>query len=964
MNFCTSLDDLERLLDERLDDLQRISVEDHVEGCLTCQQRLEEISCARNETRARAVLAPGNDASGPEASFLRAFKEHGPPRWQKGGDTGSGVPHLTEYGPSCSNDSEPPGQRHRLPTIAGFEIVREIGQGGMGVVYEATELSLGRRAALKVLTAPRATTIAVERFRREARAAAKLHHTNIVPVFGVGEDDGQLFYVMQFIDGESLSQVFNRLATRQTATDATKMSSRLSEVSGPAHFRAIAGIGQKVAEALAYAHNQGILHRDIKPANLLLDARGSVWITDFGLAKSFEGEDGLTRTGDIVGTIRYMAPERFEGHSEPRSDVYALGVTLYELLTLRPLFAESSHAKLIERVVHDEPIAPRRIDRRIPHDLETIVRKAMAKEPEARYASAEALTDDLRRFLQGVPVLARPVGPAARLARWCRRQPKLAAAISLSTASLILATGLSIALAFSQYRASARLRAERSLTLGEKTRAEESFRDAQQAVEDYLTRVSNDTLLKQEDSGEFRQLRKDLLEDALKYYQRFLVRRGNDPGLLADLAHARSAVAGIIGEIGSAAESVNQYHHAVSIWEKLVHENPADGDASAELARCLYNLADRQATIGLHDESLHSFELAVAILAPLARAKGADSDTRHLLGLTLTYHGLEQERAGQPLAAIQSIQEALSIFEALIRDNPTDAHPQPTFNIDYRGRPKLARWQLDLAFAYRGLGFTLLSLDRSAEALHYLEQSVPLCRALVRNYPTVIVYQRRLAENLSKIGRVLTETSQTAAALQSYQEALEVLDTKPRPANGDRYAQADRVEILNGIGASAAKLHRTDDAIRAFEQAHDMTQELVRNYPGEAWFRQNLVIGNKGLAGLYRKVGRWKETLSLLSVGQAILEAHPEDWTRYQYHLACYLSLRVPPASAGLSQQNLEEGRRYGDQAIVSLRRSAAREFKSLEFFRSDPNLDPLRNRADFQTLLMDLAFPVDPFTR
>ena len=176
--------------------------------------------------------------------------------------------------------------------------------------------------------------------------------------------------------------------------------------SNPVYFRSIARIGRQVAEALAYAHKQGILHRDIKPANLLLDALGNVWVTDFGLAKAFEGEDGLTQTGDIVGTVRFMAPERFDGRSEPRSDVYALGVTLYELLTLRTLFAESNRTKLIERILHDEPVRPRQIDRRIPRDLETIIQKAMAKEPEARYASAAALAEDLRRFLGDRTILA------------------------------------------------------------------------------------------------------------------------------------------------------------------------------------------------------------------------------------------------------------------------------------------------------------------------------------------------------------------------------------------------------------------------------------------------------------------------------------------------------------------------------------------------------------------------------
>ena len=183
----------------------------------------------------------------------------------------------------------------------------------------------------------------------------------------------------------------------------------------------MARIGLQVAEALSYAHGQGVLHRDIKPSNLLLDAAGNIWVTDFGLAKVGESSDGPTCTGDIVGTIRYMAPERFDAWSDRRSDVYSLGATLYELITLCPLFAGVAHAELIEKVLHDPPDSPRKLDSKIPRDLETIVLKAIAKEPADRYATAQAMGDDLRRFLEDRPVLARRITPVEQTWRWCRR---------------------------------------------------------------------------------------------------------------------------------------------------------------------------------------------------------------------------------------------------------------------------------------------------------------------------------------------------------------------------------------------------------------------------------------------------------------------------------------------------------------------------------------------------------------
>jgi serine/threonine protein kinase/WD40 repeat protein/Tfp pilus assembly protein PilF len=372
--------------------------------------------------------------------------------------TGAFVP---ESGPA----SDPTPER-----LGEYRILRQVGCGGMGVVYEAEQETLGRRVALKVL--PRQALLRptyLERFRREAKAAGRLHHTNIVPVFGVGECDGTHFYVMQFIRGEGLDRVLRDLrrlravpgsptATGQPfegsvahslltgrfaaapATPAddsgtrpapltdeeTPSSSSLSASSPEGHyFRGIARVAVQVADALAYAHRQRILHRDIKPSNLLLDQQGTVWVTDFGLAKA-EGTDDITQTGDIVGTVRYMAPERFDGQSLPQSDVYALGVTLYELLTLRSAFDDTNRARLVEKVLHEPPVSPRKLDTHIPRDLETIVLKAMAKEPAQRYQTAQEMGDDLRRFLNGEPIKARRTSLLGRARLWSRRHPALA----------------------------------------------------------------------------------------------------------------------------------------------------------------------------------------------------------------------------------------------------------------------------------------------------------------------------------------------------------------------------------------------------------------------------------------------------------------------------------------------------------------------------------------------------------
>ncbi|HVS38495.1 MAG TPA: protein kinase, partial [Gemmataceae bacterium] len=397
------------------------------------------------------------------------------------------------------------GPAPTLKRLGDFRILREVGRGGMGVVYEAEQESLGRHVALKVLPAHALMEPQrLRRFQREAKAAARLHHTNIVPVHGVGEQEGLHYYVMQFIQGQGLDQVLRELRRlrpappvegpvvvgsgdpavlegRDTASAASAAQSLLSgrfesaptqaespsdsggssssvrlpgqtegtlpSRSGREYWRSVARVGVQVADALAYAHGQGVLHRDVKPSNLLLDAHGNVWVTDFGLAKAADSED-LTHTGDIVGTLRYMAPECFRGKADPRSDVYSLGLTLYELLTLRPAFVGKNNHQLLAEVVHGEPPRPRSVSREIPNDLETVVLKAISRDASHRYQTAAELADDLRRFVDDRPVKARRVGMAEQVWRWARRNPALAWMTTAAVLLLVVGTTASLIAAY------------------------------------------------------------------------------------------------------------------------------------------------------------------------------------------------------------------------------------------------------------------------------------------------------------------------------------------------------------------------------------------------------------------------------------------------------------------------------------------------------------------------------------
>jgi eukaryotic-like serine/threonine-protein kinase len=433
-------------------------------------------------------------------------------------------------------DVEPFGTAAPMAERLGdFVLIRRIGAGGMGIVYEAEHESLKSRMALKVMHPRfRADRAYVRRFQTEARSAAKLHHTNIVSVFDYGEQDGVCYYAMQYIVGVGLERVLEdvrrlraaasgdvgvgtqgdtsgaaidadaglltavsrglvsgRFVSAPAACHATGMHSTLTALvggpdagrtggdriaadgsasassSGPiradsssfagqaesVYFREVARLGAQVADALEYAHRQGVIHRDIKPSNLLLDFRGTIWVTDFGLAKLVEGDE-LSQSQDLVGTLRFMAPERFRGVTDPLGDVYSLGATLYELLTLRPAFAERDQARLIDQIAHESPVPLRQHDHRIPRDLETLVLKSLAKEPRDRFATAAEFSDELERYLGSHPIRSRPIGPPERLWRWCRRSPGLAATSlgAVLLTAILLVSSIVMALTFRTQR--------------------------------------------------------------------------------------------------------------------------------------------------------------------------------------------------------------------------------------------------------------------------------------------------------------------------------------------------------------------------------------------------------------------------------------------------------------------------------------------------------------------------------
>jgi serine/threonine protein kinase len=524
--------------------------------------------------------------------------------------------------------------------LGDFRIVREIGKGGMGVVYEAEQLSLNRRVALKVLPFAAALDARqLQRFKNEAQAAACLHHANIVPVYSVGCERGVHFYAMQLINGQSLAEAITQLRRERAGssgtaergdrdpshpdtpeavrTDLTPSSlSPARSARGGEFFRAVARLGVQAAEALDHAHQQGVIHRDVKPSNLLLDAAGHLWVADFGLAR-FPAGPGMTAPGGVVGTLRYMSPEQALAKRalvDHRCDVYALGATLYEALTLRPAYIGSDRQELLWQIAAGEPQQPRRLESSIPVELETVVLKAMAREPEGRYQTAQEMADDLRRFLEGKPVVARRPNWRERVVRWSSRHR---AALAGTLAVLLLGVaGLLAALVV--------LWNEQARTRDALVRAEQNEREAQQqrrlAEENFSRALEGATgILVQLDppSGNPPHidptLRKKLIERGLGFFKGFIDEDNPDPSVRWQSSRAYEEMAKVHCSVRDAVRCRAMMEKAFALLEGLVADFPERDSYRQSLISQRYLMGLFYKSLGKPSEAREQYLRAVQL---------------------------------------------------------------------------------------------------------------------------------------------------------------------------------------------------------------------------------------------------------------------------------------------------------------------------------------------------------------
>lgn len=722
--------------------------------------------------------------------------------------------------------------------LGDFELVREIGRGGMGVVYEAVQRSLDRRVALKVL--PFAAFLdprQVARFEIEAQTAAQLHHPNIVPVHSLEQEAGVRFYSMPLIDGESLDRVLDRW--RRPGVGLAEKGAR---------HRQVAEWGIQAAKALHHAHEFGVIHRDIKPSNLLVDSRGNLWITDFGLAR-WRPKAELSQTGAVLGTARYMSPEQAAGKSylvDHRTDIYSLGATLFEMITARPLFPGSDREQVLRQVVADDPASPRRIEPAVPVDLETIILKALSKSRGQRYENGLQLADDLQRFLDGRPIAARRPTLVDRLAKWGLRHRQAVVASGVVLA-LIAMVGLIAAIAIGRAYA---------MTSAALARSDAHYRQAREIV-DHFGVLLVDRLASTPGNEA---VCRELLAETLGYYSAFIQQNADDPELHLDLALAHFKSGEIQEQLGldEAAQAAYRAAWAAAGSENRGSDNGGSaqvaGDPSSELVAALARarLANLAARRGEEVAGL-MFQEAISRLEQLHRqGDHQHSHARHL-ALTRTQQGMWLAKSGRVADAEQAYRAAAQLQRELLElapDDPTlgpdlamtlnnhghllrKSDPAQALTMVAESRRLLlhgktskevrsARHLADLVLVQSNLALLQSQQGDLAGAESAAEEAVALGLRRVQLSPDLPAARRDLAVSYNDLGRVHVLRRDFVAAQRAFQAASRVLEQLLKEQPLSPHYLASLGAVLQNLGHATARGGNEREAADCFRQAKSL----------------------------------------------------------------------------------------------------------------------------------------------
>jgi serine/threonine protein kinase/tetratricopeptide (TPR) repeat protein len=711
--------------------------------------------------------------------------------------------------------------------LGDYQLLREIGRGGMGVVYEAEQISLGRRVALKLL--PFAAAMdprQVQRFQVEVQAAAHLHHPHIVPIYGVGCESGIHFYAMQLVAGQSLAAIIGGLRDSgenppglsklgDRAGDDAPASAQAESARNRSFFRKIARLGIEAAEALEHAHSLGVVHRDIKPANLLIDDHGHVWVADFGLAR-LQGNTGVTVTGDLLGTLRYMSPEQAlaqRGVVDHRTDLYSLGATLYELLTLSPAFNGSDLQALVHQITSEEPVPPSRLNHHLPRDLETIVLKAMAKEPVNRYSTMQELSDDLRRFLADQPIKARRPSLAERALRWSRRHRSLVLSAGLTLVLAVFCLAISTVLIYQALSSAASQSQARAIEL---KRAQANLDLANRALDLYLNTA--ESWFPRDPGGDLQD--GALLKTALTFYEQIASQNVAEPEVKLRTFAAYCRVGDIRLALADFPGAQDAYRRALAI---IVEQQ--DQDPESDRYRTLQAVALEKFASVFHRRTVYgpaewAFEESVRLLERVVERHPSEAASRLALAHALNQKATLKGETGRFALALADSRRALALLESLRRDEPESTRGSLPLNQELAAaHTNMGKWlQLegDLTgadTAYRQALGLLQDLRSRAPAAPLTQESLATCQAMLGElqrssgrtpdseslFKQAISHLERLVADFPRIPRYKTQ-------IAKLYDALSIL-----------YLDSDRVEESAEAGQQAM---RYDPGLHRCQQIH------------------------------------------------------------------------------------------------------------------------------------------------
>ena len=728
----------------------------------------------------------------------------------------------------------PPRVQGDLGTLGPYRIVREVGRGGLGVVFEGYDETLGRAVAIKRLYAERVDGEDRRQLAREARHAARFRHDHVVVVHAVEETaDGLPFIVMEYIPGPSVAELLcerTRLAPRQAAE-----------------------LAAQAADGLAAAHQAGLIHRDIKPANLLVDpATGRARIVDFGLAHVADAP-GSIPDGTLVGTPSYMSPEQAGGQHrvDARTDQYSLGASLYELLTGEPPF-RGTPARVVHQILEDEPRPPRQLNEAIPRDLETICLKTLAKDPRQRYPTAADLAADLRRWLRGEPILARPIGPAGRLVRWARRNRRVA---TLAATTFLLLT----VLALGALVAAARIERARRLAIAERNRADLNADQARAAAQlaaerarvageqrtlalDTISTLINEIQEQLGHSAGTLALRRRLGDIAMTRLERI----AHDPSGGSDVALARILAQERLGELAFLAgrtDAARKSYEAARDQAEALAATP-DGETGVEAnrlrARCLDKLGDLALAAANLDEAGTRFHQALALRESMPDSSRQGPDGLRSRAVSHNKLGDLAMRCGRLDEARSAYQRGLALIE---RDQDPD---------DQRHR-------FDLRFTHSRLGDVHLAQCEFDAADRAYRQALRYAQAQIAADPNDVRAQREVPVCYSKLGTVALRRAEPAAALAFYRKYLAGCEALAAASPSSAEARRDLMVAQSLVGDALFAGEDYPAADRTYRQALDLAQALSRDDPRSVQKRSDAYVLIWKIAEMVLRRERFRE---------------------------------------------------------------------------------------------------------